>query len=290
MKTDLNASVLSRRRFFRSGLLGSTALATAGFPNPSLASVTKPEREPCAGLKLGLTSYTLRKFSLDQAIAMAKAAGVKYISLKEMHLPLKSTAAECREAREKVEAAGLVLLGGGVIYMKNDEQQIRGFFDYAKEAGMPTIVCSPDPEALDTVEQMAKQYDIRIAIHNHGPGDKRYPSPRDVMRLIKNRDEHMGLCIDVGHTVRIGEDPVEVIGECAARLYDMHIKDVTAATETGKPTEVGRGVIDIVALLKKLVGIKYNGHVALEYEDKGDAPVPGMCESFGYIRGVLAVI
>jgi sugar phosphate isomerase/epimerase len=253
-----------------------------------LASVTKTEREPCAGLKLGLTSYTLRKFSLDQAIAMTKAAGVRYISLKDRHLPLQSSTTERREAREKVEAAGLVLLGGGVIYMKNDEPQIRGFFDYAKDAGMPTLICSPDPDALDTVEQMARQYDIRIAIHNHGPGDKKYPSPRDVMRLIKNRDAHMGLCIDVGHTVRIGEDPVEVIGECAPRLYDLHIKDVTAATEKGKPIEVGRGVIDIVALLKKLVEIKYSRHVALEYEDKGDAPLPGMCESFGYMRGVLA--
>jgi inosose dehydratase len=290
MKTILDSASFSRRRFFQTGLLGSTALATAGVPHRLLAGVTKPEREPCAGLKLGVTTYTLRKFSLDQAIAMTKTAGVKYISLKEMHLPFTSTPAERREARQKIEAAGLVLLGGGVIYMKNDEQQIRGFFEYGKDAGMPTLICSPDPEALDAVEKMAKQYDIRVAIHNHGPGDKKYPSPRDVLRLIKNRDRHMGLCIDVGHTVRIGEDPVEVITECAPRLYDMHIKDVTAATEKGKPIEVGRGIIDIVAVLRKLVEIKYSGHLALEYEDRGDAPLPGMCESFGYIRGVLAAI
>jgi sugar phosphate isomerase/epimerase len=155
---------------------------------------------------------------------------------------------------------------------------------------MPTIICSPEPEALDTVEKMAKTYNIRIAIHNHGPGDKKYPSPLDVLKLVKDRDTRMGLCMDVGHTVRINQDPIPIIEECASRLYDFHIKDETEATSKGKPTEVGRGVIDIVAVLKALLKIKYAGHLALEYEAKPEAPFPGMCESFGYIRGVLATV
>jgi sugar phosphate isomerase/epimerase len=285
-----NISSLNRRRFLHAGLLGSTALLGSALPQSSRAALTKPERDPGAGLKLGLTSYTLRNFSLDQAIAMTKEAGVKYISLKDMHLPMKSTRAQREEARRKVEAAGLVLMGGGVIYMKDNEAEIRSDFEYAKEAGMPTIICSPDPEALDTVEKVAKEFDIRIAIHNHGPGDKRYPSPLDVLRLVRDRDAHMGICMDVGHTVRIGEDPVDAIGKCASRLYDFHIKDVTAADPKGKAIAVGRGVIDIVAVLNKLREIKYPYHVALEYEDKGDAPMPGTCESFGYIRGVLAAV
>jgi len=285
-----HSEAINRRRFLQTGMLGSAALSGATFPIPVSAALTKPERDPFDGLKLGLTSYTLRKFSLDQAIAMTKDAGVKYISLKDVHLPLKSTPAERQKAREKVEAAGLVLMGGGVISFKNNEAEIRGVFDYAKAAGMPTIICSPEPEALDKVEQMAKQYDLRIAIHNHGPDDKRFPSPLDVMRLVKDRDARMGLCMDVGHTVRIGQDPLAAIEQCANRLYDFHMKDVTAATRDGKPTEVGRGIIDIVGVLRALVGIKYSYHVALEYEAKADAPMPGVMESLAFMRGVLAAI
>ncbi len=279
---------MNRRQFFQAGLLSSTALAIASVPQSASSALTKPAGDPCRGLKLGLTSYTLRNFSLDQAIAMTKAAGVKYISLKDMHLPMNSTLAQRRDAREKIEAAGLVLLGGGVIYLKNNEAAIRSAFDYARDAGMPTIVCSPDIDALDTVEKMARQYDIRIAIHNHGPGDQKYPSPMDVLRLVKDRDPRMGLCMDVGHTVRIGEDPIEAIQKCASRLHDFHIKDVTEAAPKGKSIEVGRGVIDIVGVLKALLEMKYAYHLALEYEDKASAPMPGVTESFGYIRGVLA--
>jgi sugar phosphate isomerase/epimerase len=281
---------LNRRHFLQSGLLGSTALAAVGLPDSLRAAVIKAERDPFDGLKIGMVSYTLRKFSLDQAIAMTKQSGVKYLCLKDVHLPLKSTQAERQEARRKIEAAGLTLVGCGVIYMKNDAAEIRGFFQYAKDAGIPTIVCSPEPGALDTVEQMAREFDLRVAIHNHGPTDKQYPSPRDVLRLVAKRDAHMGICMDVGHTVRIGEDPVAVIEKCAARLYDFHIKDVTAATPKGGPIEIGKGVIDIVAVLKALLKLRFPYSVNLEYEANGDAPMPGIIESYAYLRGVLAAV
>jgi sugar phosphate isomerase/epimerase len=171
--------------------------------------------------------------------------------------------------------------------MKNDAAQIRNVFEYAKDLGMKTIVCSPDPEALDEVEKRAKEYDMLIAIHNHGPTDKKYPSPLDVLRMVEKRDSRMGACIDVGHTVRIGEDPVESIKKCASRLYEFHMKDVTSATPSGKPTEVGKGVIDIPAVLGQLVKMKWPYHVALEYEANGDDPMPGVIESYTYMRGVL---
>jgi sugar phosphate isomerase/epimerase len=282
---------LNRRRFLQAGVLSSTAFAAAGvLPRSAAAAVTKTKSDPFRGLKVGLTSYTLRKFSLDEAIAMTKQAGVKYISLKEVHLPLKSTPTERQAVRKKVEDAGLILMGGGVIYIKNNDAEIRNAFEYAKDAGMPTIVCSPDLEALDTIEKLVKQYDIRIAIHNHGPGDTKYPSPLDVMRLVKGRDSRMGVCMDVGHTVRINQDPAMAIAKCASRLYEFHMKDVTEATAKGSSAEVGSGVIDEVAVLKALLKIKFAHHVALEYEAHGDAPMPGITESFAYIRGVLAAI
>jgi len=290
MTSEQNSSTPNRRRFLQTSCLASGLVSLALLPGSAYAALTKPERDPGHGLKLGLTSYTLRKFSLDQALAMAKEAGVKYISLKDMHLPLKSSRAERQEASRKVSAAGLTLMGGGVISMKNDSAEIRAAFEYAKDAEMPTIICAPDPNALDLVEAMAKEFDLRIAIHNHGPDKNNYPSPLDVLKLVKQRDSRMGICMDVGHTVRIGQDPIPVIRQCASRLYDFHMKDVTEPTPQGKAIEVGRGVIDIVAVLQNLLKIKYSGQVALEYEAKGDAPLPGMTESLGYQRGVLAVI
>ena len=290
MKPTESSKTLNRRRFLQTTVLASTALSAATLKPSASAAVTRQPRDPFHGLKVGMTTYTLREFSLDEAIKMTKDAGVKYISLKSMHLPLKSTPAQRQEARKKVEAAGLVLMGGGVIDIKNDPDDIRNTFEYAKDAGMPTIICSPDPEALDGVEKAAKQYDIRIAIHNHGPGDKRYPSPLDVLRMVKDRDFRMGICMDVGHTVRIGEDPADSIQKCAKRLYDLHMKDVTEATPKGDSTEVGKGVIDIVAVLKQLLKIQFPYHVALEYEANPKNPMPGVLESYAYIRGVLAAV
>lgn len=281
---------LPRRGFLQTGLIGSAALAVAPWATPALGAVTKPDGDPFRGLKVGIASYSLRKFPLDEALAMTQKAGVQYITLKDMHLPLKSTPEERQAVRKKVADAGLVLMGGGVIYMSDKEADIRAAFEYARDAGMPTIVGCPEPAALDTVEKLAKEFDIPVAIHNHGPGDKRYPSPLDVLRLVKDRDAHLGICVDVGHTVRLGEDPVAVIQQCASRLYDFHIKDVTQATAKGSATPMGRGVIDLVAVLRTLLRLKFAGHVALEYESEADAPLPGIVESFGYVRGALAAL
>jgi sugar phosphate isomerase/epimerase len=290
MNAPLTSRKLTRRHFLQSSLIASGAVVAARFPAAASAAVTKVQADPFRGLKMGITTSALRKFTLDQAIAMTKQAGVKYISLKEVHLPLKSTTDQRQEARRKVEQAGLVLMGGGVIYIKNQSDEIRNVFEYARDSGMKTIVCSPEPEALDAVEKLTKEFDLRIAIHNHGPGDQRYPSPLDVLRMVKDRDPRMGLCIDVGHTVRIGEDPVAAIHKCAGRLYEFHMKDVTAAAASGKSTEVGKGVIDIPAVLKALLKFKWPGHLALEYEAHETDPLPGIIESYAYMRGALAAM
>jgi inosose dehydratase len=247
---------------------------------------TRPGWRP----QLGIASYTYRKFTLDQAIEMTKQAGFKYINLKDVHLPLTSTPAELQAARQKIEKSGLKLMGGGVIYMKNDEAEIQHIFEYARDAGMPVIVCSPEPPALDMVEKKAKEFNIMIAIHNHGPSDKTYPSPLDVLAMVKDRDPLMGICMDIGHTVRIGVDPVECIDRCGSRLHDLHMKDETKAAPDGKPTELGHGVIDIVGVLKALSERKFPYHVGLEYEAHDTNPQPYVMECAGYLRGVVAAM
>jgi inosose dehydratase len=281
-----NFHALNRRRFLGNSIAFSLMISPIMLVRPAGSGQPKKDH----GLKLGLTTYTLRKFTLEQAITMTKEAELEYISLKDMHLPLKSTRAQRQKASKEVKDAGLVLMGGGVITMKNDEQQIRDAFQYAKDAGMPTIICSPDPAALDKVEKLAGEFKVRIAIHNHGPGDKHFPSPFDAFRATKDRDPLMGICMDVGHTVRNGNDPVAAIEQCAGRLYDFHMKDEATTVANSEPVEVGKGAIDIPGVLKALIRIKYQYHVALEYEAHADDPMPGVKGSITYIRRVLAQI
>jgi sugar phosphate isomerase/epimerase len=135
---------------------------------------------------------------------------------------------------------------------------------------------------------MVKKYDIRLAIHNHGPEDKLFPSPYDVWKAIEKYDARIGLCIDVGHTARAKVDPAEAIRKCRTRLYDLHMKDLANTEPKAANVEVGRGVLDIRGILRALIEIKYANQVAFEYEKDADDPIPGLAESVGYVRGLLA--
>ena len=277
----------SRRRFF-----GTAAAASAW---PLLSRVAGAESAaPAAGnrgpLTLGVASYSLREFTLDQALDMAKTLGVKHMTFKDVHIPRTGPAEATRALRAKIEAAGITIMGGGTITIPNDPAKIKKEFEYAKNAGFPLIFVDPEPAALDTIEQMAKTYDIKVAIHNHGPEDKRWPRPQDAYAAVKSRDKRLGLCIDIGHTTRTGTDPVQACRECRDRLYDMHVKDLATKSDKESQVEVGRGVIDFPALFKTLIDIGYRGQVGLEYEINAKAPLPGMIESMAYMRGVLAAL
>jgi sugar phosphate isomerase/epimerase len=240
-------------------------------------------------LKLGLASYTARKLSLDKTLALAKRLDLKYICLKSVHLPLEAKPQEIATIAAKVRQAGLTLYAGGVIVMQK-EGQIAGAFDYAKAAGMELIVAAPSADMLRLIEAKVKEYNIAVAIHNHGPGDKHFPTPASVYEKVKNLDRRVGLCIDIGHTVRIGADLISSTKECADRLLDLHMKDVVAASPKSKDAPVGRGVIDIPRFLRTLVQIGYLGRVSFEYESEPDDPLPGLAESVGFTRGVLAAL
>ena len=282
----------TRRQFLQWTGIGATALlaARSGFaqePTPTESRATESLAGPT--FELGLASYTLRKFPLNQALTMTKRVGLKHICLKAFHLPLDSNPEQIAQAVAKVKAAGIDLYGGGVIKMKTPAE-VEQAFGYAKAAGMRVIVGVPFPEVLSLVNEKVQEYDICVAIHNHGPGDKIYPTPDAAYEKIKNLDPRIGLCIDIGHTVRVGADPSLAAERFADRLLDVHIKDVSAAAAEGKCVEAGRGVIDIPKFLRTLNKIGYTGIVSFEYEKDGDDPLPGLAESVGYVRGVLAAI
>ena len=280
----------SRRDFFKlAGVAGSALAVGSAFGRPCFAAEASSQAEKKATFALGLASYTLRKFDLDQTLAMTKRVGLTHICLKSFHLPLDATAEQIAAAVAKVKQAGLDLYGGGVITMKTD-QDVNQAFDYAKAAGMRTIVGAPLPDVLPLVNEKVKQFGIEVAIHNHGPGDKVYPTPESVYQKVEKFDKRIGLCIDVGHTLRIGADPVADVERFADRLLDLHIKDVSAAAPEGQTVEIGRGVIDIPALLRTLLKINYCRVASFEHEKDENDPLAGLAESVGYIRGVLSAI
>jgi len=279
----------NRRQFLQLASAGA-AVSLAGIPSLGLDSAKANESAAQkVKFELGMASYTLRKFDLDQTLEMTNRVGLKHICFKDFHLPLDSSPEQIKAVVAKVNDAGISLYGGGVIYMRN-EQQVHQGFAYAQAAGMKIIVGVPNHDLLPLVDEMVKQYDIKVAIHNHGPGDKVYPVPETAYELVKNLDRRIGLCIDIGHTMRSGIDPSQPAEKYADRLHDVHIKDVSAATTRGSTVEVGRGVIDIPKFLRTLVKIDYTGVVSFEYEKDENDPLPGTAESVGYVRGVLAAL
>ncbi len=279
----------TRRDFVK---LAGMGLAGASLPRRMEA---KPEgQQTRAGraherLNLGMASYTFRSFGLEETLAMTRRLGLERISFKSFHLPLESTQEEIKAVATKVGDAGLELYGCGVVYMTNEDEVHRAF-DYAKAGGMKIIIGVPNHELLDLVNRKVQEFDIRLAIHNHGPGDRLYPTPESAYRRIKDLDPRMGLCLDIGHTQRAGVNPAESAEMFAARLHDVHIKDVSAPSREGSTVEIGRGVIDIPRFLRTLLRLNYTGTVAFEFEKDADDPLPGVAESIGYVKGVLSVI
>jgi sugar phosphate isomerase/epimerase len=279
----------SRRRFLRSA--GIAALAF-GLPSQRRASSTaaSPHSESRGkGIKLGIASYTFRQFDLDKALEMSQRVGLTRICLKSFHLPLDAKTDQIAAVAEKVRRANMDFYGVGVISMRK-VSDVDQAFDYAKAAGVKVIVAAPTPEVLSLVNEKVKKYDIAVAIHNHGPTDKHFPTPESAYVKIRELDRRIGLCIDIGHTVRVGADLIASVEKYGDRLLDVHMKDVTEAAPKGKEIQVGRGVIDIPGFLRALVKIKYSGVVSFEYEPDPKDPLAGLAESVGYVRGVLATL
>jgi sugar phosphate isomerase/epimerase len=260
-------------------------------PLASFSAAAAENSDPWHGLKVGVATYTLRELQIEEAIKGVKRVGLKYISIKNVknHIDLTHTPEERKQRAKMFRDAGMIPLSVGNVSMRTGEADIRKAFEYARDIGVPTIVCAPSLDAIPILDKMVQEFDIKLAIHNHGPEDKGFfPSPFDVMRAVEKFDKRIGLCIDVGHTARAGVDPADSILKCQERLYDCHMKDISALGDKNTPIEGGRGILDSKAILAALLKIKYQGLVGFEYEKDGKDPVPGLAESVGYIKGLLA--
>jgi sugar phosphate isomerase/epimerase len=275
---------LNRRDLLRRGALltASSLLPTAaGAAMNNSSASTSP-------IRLGIASYTFRNFDQAHLIEFMKQLKTPYLNLKDMHLPM-TPLDQVKVRADEYRAAGFILTAAGNIsFAKDDDDDIRMKFEYCKAAGIPIMVCAPTRKVLPRMEKFVKDYNIRMAIHNHGPEDKEFPSPLDVLAAVKGMDPRIGCCIDAGHTMRSGTDVVEAIKKVGPRLFDMHIKDLANPTAKESQVAVGEGVMPVREIFKALIDMRYAGDVDLEYEIHPDNPMPGVVESFAYMRGVLA--
>jgi sugar phosphate isomerase/epimerase len=280
--SKLMKNTLSRRDFVRAGALTAAACAV-----PFAATA---QSDPAMPVHLGLCSYTFRNFTRAQLIGYMKQLNVLALNAKDVkdHLPMDPV--EEAKALDDYHAAGIQLHAAGTLYFPKDEDaDIRSKFEYCKRAGISVIVAGdPAPGTLPRIEKFVKEYDIRFAIHNHGPEDKLWHSPLDVLQAVGNMDPRMGCCIDVGHTARTGTDVIAAIKAAGPRLFDMHVKDLTDFGSKESQVAVGDGKMPMRKIFETLIAMKYKGFVDLEYEVHGDDPMPGVIASFSYMRGVLA--
>lgn len=277
---------MSRRSFIGSAALTSAALALRSSAEP-LARAERSAIE--APIKLGIASYTFRNFERAQLIALMQQLKNTHLNAKDVkdHLPMDPAPESAAIAAYK--AAGISVHAVGAVYFQKDEDaDIRAKFEYARRAGVSVIVAGdPTPQTLPRVERFAKEYDIRVAIHNHGPEDKVWPSPMDVLKAVSNMDARIGCCIDVGHCVRAGTDVVKAIHAVGPRLFNIHMKDLKDFSAKDSQVAVGQGKMPVRDIFQALIDTQYRCFVDLEYEVHADDPMPGVIESMAYMRGVL---
>jgi sugar phosphate isomerase/epimerase len=281
-------SAFSRRDFVLSSALVAGACIA---PSDVLALAhERTSSDAATPIRLGLASYTFRNFSRSQLIGFMKQLNVFTLNAKDIkdHLPMDPPQEEA--ALADYAAEGIKLHAAGAIYFAKDEDaDIRTKFEYCKLAGISVIVAGdPAPETLPRIEKFVKQYDTRVAIHNHGPEDKLWHSPLDVLKAVKGMDPRIGCCVDVGHTVRAGTHVVQAIHDAGPRLFNVHMKDLTNFESKGSQVAVGDGIMPVREIFEALIATKYTGFVDLEYEIHPDDPMPGVISSFAYMRGVLA--
>lgn len=269
-----------------------TLLAAAGILLSVLAFAQKrpdpqPAPETFEKFKVGMAGYTFAKFDLDKALETLRKCDVHYFCIKDFHLPLNSTDEQIAAFRAKLAANGVTGYAVGPIYMRS-EAEIDRAFDYAKRVGVKLIVGVPNYELLPYVDKKVKEYDFRYAIHLHGPDQEIYRDAKDVWDHVKDLDPRIGMCLDIGHDRRNGQDPVRDLKKYRTRVFDIHLKDVTGASKQGYSVEVGRGIIDFPAFVRVLRETGYSGVCSLEHERNMDDPFIGIAESIGYFRGVIA--
>jgi sugar phosphate isomerase/epimerase len=238
--------------------------------------------------KLGMAGYTFNRFDLDKTLNVMQKVDVHYLCIKDFHLPLNSTDEQIAAFHAKLAEKGVTGYAVGPIYMRS-EAEVDNAFAYAKRVGVKLIVGVPNVELLPYVDKKVSESDFHFAIHLHGPDIDIYKDADEIWNHTKNLNPRIGMCLDLGHDLRNGKDPVADLKKYYTRVFDIHLKDATGNTKAGRSTEVGRGLIDFTAVVNALREVGYSGSVSLEHEKNMDDPFTGIGESIGYFRAIIEV-
>jgi inosose dehydratase len=279
--------------------LKATALSVLSLPLMGSASVSAAETSsfakktsPSPTLKLGVASYSFAKLPVAEVIPALKQLEMTGVSLYKSHAPwADGTPDECKAVVQKFRDAGIMVTSTGMIELPNDEAVIRKALDNVRAAGLTTF-CGwlKQTDSLPLVDKLVKEYDLKVAIHNHGPTEA-LATGMEVWKAVQPYDKRIGLCLDVAHGFRAGENAVETIRQCSQRLYEVHLRDTAATGGTMKdpqPVIIGHGLVDFRSIIAALLEVKYSYQAEFEYEKKEDNRLPGLAESVGYVRGMLA--
>jgi sugar phosphate isomerase/epimerase len=261
-------------KFSRRSLLNSAAAAAAGVA--SLAPLGRRAKAAAAAgsLNLGVQLYSLRGYKVDEALGHARDLGFKIVEFYSGMYPLDSDAAAIDAMKKKLAGLGLTISAHGVNRFTKDAAANRKIFEFAKAAGIRTLGADPDPDSFASLDELVKEFDIRVAIHNHGP-THRYNKAIDVLQAVEKHDPRIGACADLGHYLRSGERPVEVIRLLKGRLYGIHLKDFAEMQDKTKGVILGKGHINLPAVMAALVAADFpaDGALSIEYEESPQNPL-----------------
>jgi inosose dehydratase len=257
------------------------AAAWAGFAQePREKEAKKPV------FHLGVQSYTFRSFGWKDALKRTKQVGLEYWEAYPGHLPVATDQKVLDEYRSELKSAGVTLMAYGVMGFTDNAEHNRLYFQFAKQMGIGTISADPAPESLAQLSELVEEFGINIAIHNHGPG-ARYDKVEDVQKAMEGRHERIGACVDTGHYLRSGVDPVGAIKTFGKRVYGVHLKDFV-----DKNTEAitGDGKLDIEGVLRALMANDYEGILAIEYEMNPEKVVPDLEKCLANTKAAIAKV
>ena len=281
-----NRRTFMKRSLAGALLMGSAPLLTkAGWVGTTNQVIPKPPKANNP-FQIGMAGYTFLNFDLETTLKTMQRLDIRYLCIKDFHIPLDSDDAQIKAFHAKCAEYNVTGYAVGPIYMRS-EAEIDRAFAYAKRVGVTLVVGVPDYELLPYVDKKVKEYDFTYAIHLHGPDIATYPDATDVWEHTKDLDPRIGMCLDIGHDLRNGADPVADLKKYHTRVFDVHIKDVTDSTKEGRAIEFGRGKIDFPAFVKALREVNYTGKCSLEYEKDMRDPFLGIAESIGYFKAIM---
>ena len=283
----------------RRDALKTAALATLALPALVSSFARAAESAPAPGgkrpmpLRLGVAGFTFAKLSVDEVIAALKVVGLDAFTAYKSHVPWSDgTPEQCRAIVQKFADGGIAITSTGMIDITNDEPAARRAFENVRAAGLKLFCARQKPEALPLLDKLVKEYDLKVAIHNHGPTED-FPTGVEVWKAVQPFDRRIGLCLDIGHGFRAGEDPAATVRLARDRLYEVHVRDTAVRSGTIKDPAacvVGQGLVDVRGVIAALLEIKYPFQAEFEYEKKEDDRIPGLAESIGYVRGLVAAL